>query len=176
MSNRKSSVLKKLQGTVVSNRVNPDEPRGIAGRAKPVFELSDMERYCYDVLTEDLELLGVLSVTDRTAIYDAAVNLAELQDFRARIKEVGDDPERFAERQWLTTRKEKARQQHRAWMQTLGLTPVDRARVSVIEILAGKRVPNMGLIRSEAHHLAAGLLDDVANYVDKADFDPVQSS
>jgi len=133
MDNRKSSVVNKLRGTVVANRVNPDEPKGIAGRADPVFDLSDMERYCYDVLTEDLERLGVLSVTDRAAMYDAAVNLAELRDFRAQLAEIGDDPERVSERQWLTTRKEIASRQHRAWMQTLGLTPVDRARVSVID-------------------------------------------
>ena len=89
MANRKSSIVKKLRGAVVANRVNPDEPKGIAGRAAPLFELSELERYCYDALSDDLERLGVLSVTDRGAVYDAAVNLAELHWFREKLKEIG---------------------------------------------------------------------------------------
>ena len=91
MPGRKSTILKQLQGTARIDRTNPDEPNGVAGLPDPVFELSELERYCYEVLSEDLAVLGILSVTDRAAIYDAAVNLAELHSFREQLKEIGTD-------------------------------------------------------------------------------------
>ena len=67
------------------------------------------------------------------ALYDAAVNWAELVELRERIDEIKNDREMFGELHSLTVRKQTASKQHRAYLQSFGLTPVDRARVSAID-------------------------------------------
>jgi hypothetical protein len=133
MPARKPSKLKQLQGTERPHRVNKDEPKPVAGRPDSYLPIDGLALELYDKIAADLSALGVLATTDGGVIYDAAVNLAELADLRAQIEELKGDQERFNEWHSMTVRKESASKQHRAYMQTLGLTPVDRARVSVID-------------------------------------------
>ncbi len=133
MPGRKPSKTKQMQGTERPCRVNLNEPKPVAGCPDSYLPLEGLAAEMYDKIAADLERLGVLATTDGGAIYDAASNLAELHALREKIAEVFGDSDRLSEYQTLAIRKEAASKQHRSWMQSFGLTPVDRARVSVID-------------------------------------------
>ncbi len=143
MPARKPSKTKKMQGTERPCRANRDEPKPVAGRPDSYLPLEGLAAEMYDRISADVEALGVLATTDGATIYDAAVNLASLAAIRVEIaaleKLEREDTEEsarlrnFDARIKLMIREESRSKQHRSYMQTLGLTPVDRARVSVIE-------------------------------------------
>jgi hypothetical protein len=65
----------------------------------------------------------------------AAINLASVDRIRTEIRALksAGDAENFHQWSALMIREEARSKMHRAYMQSLGLTPVDRARVSAID-------------------------------------------
>lgn len=159
MTARKPTELKRLSGTLRSNRANPDEPEVAFALLDPPDHLSDEVKDAWCDLAAVVHELGVLTVTDGLALEAAAGALADLRRARASLErplgkhnddgvivEIAGAGERYY---WIagntrgggmTCRPRPeladisdADRRFALYLQKFGLTPADRMKVSVVD-------------------------------------------
>src|SRR5215217_4256750 len=152
----KPTAMKELSGTFRKDRANPAEPRPNRSLIEPPTRLSDQAKVAWRELAQIADGLGVLTEGDPAALEAMAGALADLRDARASL----DAPmeikskdgtmiamAKAGERYYWTgargvpVRKVRpgiadiadADRRFQSWCQRFGMSPVDRARVSVTE-------------------------------------------
>lgn len=139
--NQKPTALKIVNGTAQNCRLNKKEPRAIQGVPAPPQHLSNKAQELWPKLASLLDQMGVLSTTDVLALEGLAETYAELIAARTTIKGRGGE----TSYQSVTSNGAEVWKEYpevsqihqldrrfRVWLGLCGLTPADRARVSVI--------------------------------------------
>src|SRR5215213_7942443 len=153
---RKPTALKELQGTFRKDRANPSEPRPHRVIPQPPSHLSASVKAAWRELADIADGLGVLTEGDPAALEAMAGAFADLRAARASL----DAPLEIKSRDGNTLAMAKAGERYYwtggrgmpvrrvrpeiadiadadrrflAWCQRFGMSPADRARVSVAE-------------------------------------------
>jgi P27 family predicted phage terminase small subunit len=147
MPGRKPTAIKKTKGTLQPCRANPNEPQLSPELPAPPAGLSPRVRDQYMVVGSRLLDMRVMTRADVDAVVGAAQAWADWRSAVEAIEAAGgpiveipiyaaDNGEQIGvqyKAHPAVAMRNEADRRHRGWLQSLGLTPVDRARVSAIQ-------------------------------------------
>ena len=127
--NRKPDHLKVLQGTFRKSTSNANSPKGKRGVPKPSKTLATAAKRHYRELARLLDNMGVLCEEDGAQLQNLALVDAQIEYAQ---KMLFQQTERKAFRQWQIILNDAIRISSAISLK-FGLTPADKARVSVVE-------------------------------------------
>jgi P27 family predicted phage terminase small subunit len=138
---RKPTALHVIEGTFRKDRANPKEPQPRRKRPSCPPHLSAEAKAAWRQYATLLDRLGVLTEADGAALAALAEASADLKGARAALEARGARTyENVTAAGGVTHRAypevamiTDANRRLRTWLQSFGLTPVDRAKVSRIE-------------------------------------------
>ena len=118
---RKPTALKRLQGTLRADRMNPAEPSGLDGRPETPRAFIFGDRADWDRMADTLTSFGVLQEQHAEALYRLVEAMGEALCLASQAK---------AGREVNQTRRGKVETDIRTWLKDFGMTPSDQSRVS----------------------------------------------
>ena len=144
MPARKPTALKRQAGTLQRCRTNPNEPEPALAMPLPPDHLSDRARLRFEQVSEVLYDMGVLTLADRSAVEGLSQAYCDWRDAIEFLDRNGRNYVVISRAPDGTTREKlkpypeaamasNADKRLRAWMQSCGLTPADRQKISRLD-------------------------------------------